>query len=252
MRKAVAAIAAAFVPLAAAAYDLDDFIDAAGAVNGTIAAGAVATSGNAQTRSWNGKLALDYKPDPWKNAFQFSTISTSGTSTAGTAHADRQSVGDKLDYTFPSKDFAFALAEYDDDQFGGVRIRRAASVGYGRHLLSGEWQTLDLDSGLGWREEVAGGTLKPTADAIMHSDLKYQLRLAERTQLAETAKFEPSRRNQLLESVTELKLPIYGKLSATLSYTVRRNSQVVPPAKNTDTATAVTFGYTFGTDERPK
>jgi putative salt-induced outer membrane protein len=232
----------AFAPIAARAYDSDDFMEDVGQFGGTVALGSVSTTGSTQTRSVNGKLNLDYKPDPWKNAFQFAAINTSGNGPG----ADRQSLSDKLDYSFITGDFAFALVEYDNDRFGGVRIRRAASVGYGRHVLSGEWQTLDVDTGLGWREEVANGTLNATSDAIVHSDLKYQLRLAERARFAETAKFEPSRRNQLFESVTELKLPIYGALSATLSYTVRHNSRVAPPLQKTDTATAVTFAYSFG------
>lgn len=62
-----------------------------------IAAGFLATSGNSETRSLNGKLALVYERNVWKNSFAASAL---GSSDSDGTTAERYTVGDKLDYNF--------------------------------------------------------------------------------------------------------------------------------------------------------
>ena len=45
--------------------------------SGEVGVGYLATSGNSDTTSLNGKLALDYVSGPWKNAFAGSAINSS-------------------------------------------------------------------------------------------------------------------------------------------------------------------------------
>lgn len=234
MNRGLAVLALALSPLAVHAEPW----------SGEVGLGYLATSGNSDTTSLNGKLLVDYAQGNWKNAFAASAIS-SADDEASTA--ERYLVTDKLDWNFTERDYIFGAVEWEKDLFGGVRERTSQTVGYGRHILTGPVHLLDAEIGAGARQlqnNDVGRTRED--DAIGRAFGKYQWALSETSTFIQTLKVESGAENTFTESVTELKLSVVGNLFAALSYTVKHNSDVPADTKKTDTFSAVNLSYAFG------
>lgn len=211
--------------------------------SGEVAVGFLATSGNTETRSLNGKLALDYTQGVWKNSLLATAL---GNSDSEGSTAERYAVADKLDYNFSDRDYLFASLEWEKDIYGGIRERMSETVGYGRHVLTGPEHTLDLEVGIGARQTEENETGLREDDFIGRFAGKYVWALSETSSFAQSVKVETGDSNTSTESVSELRLSIIGNLMAMLSYTVRHNTNVAPDSEKTDSFTAVNLAYTFG------
>lgn len=211
--------------------------------SGDVAAGFLATSGNSETRSLNGKLAIGYAQERWKNAFLATALSSSDNDSTT---AERYTVGNKLDYNFTEHDYLFGALEWEKDLFGGVRERTSETVGYGRRVLTGPVHALDLEVGAGARQTKAAVTGEREEDLIGRAAGKYVWTISDTSSFSQTLKVESGDSNTFTESVSELKLAIVGNLHALLSYTIRNNSDVPAGTEKTDTFTAVNLAYSFG------
>lgn len=210
---------------------------------GEVSLGYLATSGNTQTRSINGKIVADYVDEAWKNAFAATAInSADDTDTT----AERYLLTDQVNLNLTEHDYAFVSGEYEKDLFGGIRERTSETLGYGRHLLTGSTHKLDAEIGAGARQSREQTTRQRQSDAIARGSVKYAWVISDTSTFRQSLKTEAGETNVYLESVTELKLEIIGDLAATLSYTVKNNSQVPAGTENMDTFTAVNLAYSFG------
>ncbi len=234
MRSAILCCALILAPSVALAQDW----------SGEIVFGFLSTSGNSDTRSLNGKLALDYTQDAWKNSFAATAL---GSSDEEGATAERYTVGDKLDYNFTEHDYVFAAVDWEKDLYAGIRERTAETVGYGRRVLTGPVHALDLEVGAGARQTEANVTGEKESELIGRLSGKYVWTLSESSSFKQTLKVENGESNTFTESVSELKLTIIGNLYALLSYTVRNSTDVPVGTEKTDTLTAVNLSYSFGT-----
>lgn len=215
----------------------------AGEFSGEAALGVLTTSGNSETRSINGKLELVYASEAWKNSFGASAISSADDEGST---AERYTVGNKLDYNFSPRDYAFGAVEFEKDLFGGIKQRTSETVGYGRHILTGPRHLLDAEIGGGARQTEEQDTGERYDDFIGRFAGKYQWNLTETSTFLQTLKVESGESNTFTESVSELRLSIIGNLFAGISFTARNNSDVPPDTKKTDTFTAVNLNYNFG------
>jgi putative salt-induced outer membrane protein len=215
--------------------------------SGEATLGYLSTSGNATTESVSARLALDYTQTRWKNSFSASAINTSD---SGVTRAERYTVGDKVDFNFDERNYAFGALEYEKDLFGGVRERTSETAGYGRHVLSGPVHHLDLEAGVGARQTeaqtVAGVRGEQDRDLIGRAFVKYKWEISPTSTFGQTLKIESGASNTFSESVSELKLSVVGNLFATLSYTVKHNSEVPAGTEQMDTFSAVSLSYKFG------
>ena len=211
--------------------------------SGEAGAGLLTTSGNSESESFNGKLLLDRKSEAWKNSFNATAINQ-GDEDGRTA--ERYAIGDKLDWSFSERDYLYGAVDWEKDLFGGYRERFSETVGYGRHLLLGPVHTLDAEIGAGARQTEEQETGDKENEAIGRVSGKYQWKISEHSAFAQSVKVESGRVNTFTESISELKLSIVGNLFASLSFTLRNNSDVPDDTRKTDTFTAVNLSYAFG------
>lgn len=211
---------------------------------GEAGAGLLTTSGNSETESFNGKFMLDWKQDEWKNSFTATAINNGDEDGRS---AERYTVGDKLDWHFSERDYLFGAVDWEKDLFGGFRERTAETAGYGRHLLTGPIHTLDAEIGAGWRQTKEQDTNDKESEAIGRAGGKYQWKISDTSAFAQSVKVEYGASNTFSEAVSELKMTVVGNLFAAISFTARNNSDVPPDTKKTDTFTAVSLSYAFGT-----
>lgn len=212
---------------------------------GEVAAGYLATSGNTSTQSLNGKLGVDYNAERWKNSFKALGVYSKDT---GVTSAERYAASDQLNLKFGGdlRNYVFAAAEWEKDLFGGVRQRVSETIGYGRNVLVGPVHLLDLEVGVGARQEIEQGTREHNNDLIGRFSGLYTFKISETSQFSEGVKVEAGDSNTFMESLSELKMSIIGNLFASLSYTVRHNTDVAPGTDKTDSFTAINLSYNFG------
>lgn len=214
----------------------------AGDWKGEAGAGLLATSGNSETQSINGKFVLDYLETRWKNAFTATALNNGDEE--GTT-AERYTVGDKLDYNLDPKNYLFGAVDYEKDLFGGFRERTAETVGYGRHILTGPVHALDAEIGGGARQTEEQDTGEKENEAIGRAGGRYMWTISETSAFAQSLKVEYGKSNTFTEAMSELKLSIVGSLFVALSFTTRNNSDVPADTKKTDTFTAASLSYAF-------
>lgn len=211
---------------------------------GEAAAGLLVTSGNSETQSLNGKFALETLTERWKNRFSASGINNGDDEGRS---AERYTLGDQLDYNFDPRNYAFGALDWEKDRFGGFRERTSETLGYGRHILTGPVHVLDAEIGAGARQTEAQDTGEEQDEFVGRIGGKYQWTISETSAFLQTLKVESGDENTFTESVSELKLSIVGNLFLSLSFTARNNSDVPADTKKTDTFTAISLAYGFGT-----
>jgi putative salt-induced outer membrane protein len=216
----------------------------AGTHSGEAALGYLSTDGNTQSRSVNAKLNHVYAAEPYRNTLLVTAISTTGSDDA--ASVERYTFGDKLDRAISERAYVFGVLEWEKDLGGAVRERMSEAIGFGRHVLTGPEHLLDLEIGAGARQEEQNGTGLQTQNVIGRASGRYEWKLSEQSRFIEAAKVEHGADNTFVESIAELRMPVRGRLAASLSYTVRHNTETAPGVEPTDTATAATLTWLFG------
>ena len=217
--------------------------------SGEVSAGLIVTTGNSETTTANAKAQVVYQSERWRNTTDASAIKTKQTDAAtgdDVTTAERYLLGNKTDFNFTDRDYAFLALEFEKDLVGPVRERTSETAGYGRKILTGPVHLLEAELGAGARQTEAQVTEEKDDDIIGRARVAYKWNFSETSNFGETLKVESGDSNTFTESVTELKLSLVGKLFALASYTVRSNSDVPAGAEKTDTITTLSLGWTFG------
>lgn len=226
--------------------------------SGEASVGIVATSGNSRTQSANARLEVIYAEEKYRNTFHAAALQASSTQLnelTGVEEekvtGERYTVGDKADFLFTEKNYAFLQLEYEKDLIGPIRERTSETLGYGRKVLTGPEHTLELELGAGFRQTESQITTSALVaetedDAIGRGRFAYRWNFRDESFAGETFKVESGESNTFMESVTELKLALVGQLFALASYTVRQNTDVPAGTHKTDTVTSFSLGWTFG------
>jgi putative salt-induced outer membrane protein len=217
--------------------------------SGEASAGLVVTTGNSESSTANAKFQGVYQSARWRNTTDVTTIKTEQTDPAtgdDVRTAERYLLGNKTDFNFTDRDYAFLALEFEKDLVGPIRERTSETAGYGRKILTGPAHLLEAEIGAGARQTEDQGTAEENSDTIGRARVAYKWNFSETSAFGETLKVESGDSNTFTESVTELKVSLVGKLFALASYTARSNSDVPPGTKKTDTITALSLGWTFG------
>jgi putative salt-induced outer membrane protein len=217
--------------------------------SGEVSAGSIVTTGNSESSTINAKGEVVYQSERWRNTSNASAIRTEqadATTGEDLTTAERYTVGNKTDFNFTDKDYAFLALEYEKDLVGPVRERTSETAGYGRKILTGPAHLLEAELGAGSRQTEEQGTGEKESEFISRLRVAYKWNFSETSYLGETVKVESGDSNTTTESVTELRVSLVEKLFALASYTVRTNSDVPAGAEKTDTVTAISLGWTFG------
>lgn len=211
--------------------------------SGEAGLGYIASNGNTKSSSANAKVSLIYTRDMWQNTFLATAL---GTTSEGESTGEQYGAADKLAYNFTPNDYVLGNVEWAKDLKGPIAQRTVESVGYGRHVLTGPTHLLDLEAGLGARQEIENITDDRHQDVIGRFAGKYTWKISDTSAFNEALKIETGNSDTFTESITELKVNIVGNVFASASYTLRHNSNVPVSTSKTDTITALNLSYAFG------
>jgi putative salt-induced outer membrane protein len=217
--------------------------------SGEVSAGSVVTTGNTESSTINAKGEVIYQSKLWRNTANGSVIRTETTdplTDVDVVTAERYLAGNKTDFNFDERNYAFVALEFEKDLVGPVRQRTSETAGYGRKILTGPEHLLEAELGAGARQTEEQGTGMKDSDPIGRFRAAYKWNFSETSYFGETVKVESGDSNTTTESVSELRVSLIGKLFALGSYTVRSNTDVPAGTRKTDTITALSLGWTFG------
>ena len=208
---------------------------------GSVSLGYLANSGNTESTSLNAKTALGYVTAPWRHALMLRALTGS---TDGTTTAEEYEAAHQTDYVFGDNHYLFGALNYSTNEFSGYDRRTSEVLGYGRRLLDEERHTLDLQIGAGARQtRLSDGTRED--EGIVQVAGGYAWKFSENARFSQQARIEDGSSNTYSESITAVTANLTGDLALSISYSVRRNSDVPPGRVKTDTATLVSIIYGF-------
>lgn len=210
---------------------------------GTVAVGYLATNGNTDTSNTNATFKAVWDPHQvWMHTWNAFLISSRSN---GIKTADSKAAGYKAQRDFGTHNgYIFGAGDWRQDEFSGYSRQSAEVVGYGRKLIMTDLHTLTVEGGIGRKQSsVIDGT--KFDDTIIHGGLDYLLHINENALFTQRLLLELGSDNNYLESVSQLKTTIRGKLSLGASYIIKYNSDVPAFIAKTDRFTAITLEYGF-------
>lgn len=203
--------------------------------------GYLASSGNTESTSFNGKLLLGWDFEDWRHA-----VMTAGFGAADETNttAENYQAAYKIDRKLGEKNYLFGALNYDKDRFGAYYERYTEAVGYGRRIIETEAHVLDLEAGIGARQsELPDGTELDETIGRLAGNYKWQI--AQTSSFSQSLAVESGDENMYIESNTNLASQLIGRLDLVLGYVIKRNSDVPPGTVKTDTITTVSIQYNF-------
>lgn len=208
---------------------------------GSVALGYIGTTGNTETSSLDARLQVSYTSGRW---FHDASLDGQRTSQDDKTTVNRFDFSGQSNYLFSSHNYVFGHVSYDRNEFGGFRRRTSEAVGYGRRLLNGGDQTLDLEVGLGARQSRLSDDTENNS-GIVRLGGKYQWQFSENGTFGQALAVEKGSDNTFTESITSLQANVMAELAVVLSYTIKHNTEVPVANVNTDTYTTVSLQYSF-------
>ncbi len=210
-------------------------------LTGSAEFGLVATSGNTDNSTTNGKFKLSDDTENWFHDFSLDIVNAK---TDGVKTAERYFLNAKSNYKIDDKQFMFVGLSHDIDKFSGFDYQTTFTAGYGRKIYDTKTFKLSAEIGPGYRISKfdSGGSEK---EAIFHLGVKSLYVVNEFSSFNADLSVD-SGSNQ---TISILDLGYVNKLSAALAlkigYNVKNSSNAPVGNKSTDTITAVSLLYSF-------
>lgn len=204
--------------------------------------GFVVTQGNTETKNLNAGLALAHEMGVWENSYAFEALNESQEDAAS---AEKYGLKLQSNRKLSAENFLLAAFTYDDDRFSGFDYEMAASLGYGRRLISRVNMQLDAEVGPGYRftkikdegEEEEG---------ILRSALKFRYQFTEHSRFTQSLINTAGDSRVITVLDSSITAQVVGNLAMKLSLSVKHNSEPADDTrKETDTETAFTLVYSF-------
>ncbi|MGG7054861.1 DUF481 domain-containing protein [Nitrosomonas sp. ANs5] len=209
--------------------------------SGSARFGYLATSGNTNTDSINGRMSVKYRPGSWKyDAFAGGL----GAREDGRTTAEAYDAGGGVTYDFNKFDYAFGRVNWRKDRFGGFKQQISEAIGYGRRLVNLPRQHLNVEIGAGARQSRRR-TDENLNEGILRLATDYEFRFNDVAAFNFDLAMESGSHNTFAEGVAAIKTKLLGALGMVASYKVRHNSNVPAGNTRTDTFTAISLEYKF-------
>lgn len=213
--------------------------------------GFIATTGNTETTSLNGKLAAHQELPQWSNDFLVEAlykqddVTLADDTTVSQTTAQKYFLSSQANYKLDNPDHRlFGFASYEDDRFSSFNYQSTLAVGWSQKLWDNERTKFEYSIGPGYSfAETADG--EDADSVIVRGAFGFNWKISETALFKQVMSSEVGQDNTKSKSETSLSAKINGSLSLKLSLTFDHNSHVDEDTEKLDTQTAVTVVYTF-------
>ncbi len=237
--KAFGMMLALALPGFVAAEDAEE--EDTGPWSGNVSLGYLESSGNTDSTSATAEFLINYETGAWNHELSGRGFSSSDddVTTAESYHASWQS-----SWNFTEVDYLFGALDWNKDRFSGFNQQLFATAGYGRTLLDTEKFELNLEIGAGYStQELVNGTTEDNGTGRASGNFTWNFGTNASFEQELASFYTPD--NTFVESISSITAGLIGDIGLTFSYTVRRNSDVLPGIENTDRFTVLALRYEF-------
>jgi len=204
--------------------------------------GYLATTGNSQTSTFNGKLDATHEKDVWRNNL---TANMFYSSDGELKTAEKYFISGQSNYTYSKHMSLFARGSYEDDRFSGFEYQGTAIVGLGRRFLQETpTMTMDIEGGVGIRGFQEEGSASDS-EGIVRVMGKYVWNFREKSRFSQELSSDIGDQFSVSKSITNLTAQLMGNFAINLGYTVKYTSEVPLGKQKTDTETTINLVYVF-------
>jgi len=155
-------------------------------------------------------------------------------------------ISQKIERDFTDRLYAYANADYFQDDFGAFETGYFVGTGLGYKLIQPEPLAWDLSAGLGYRSQKSQGPLSITENELAlraRSDIDYQFNDA--VSLYNDTELLYSASDTYIWNEVGLTAQLMGNLAARASFRVDNHSTVPLGREKTDTITRIGVVYTI-------
>lgn len=217
--------------------------------------GAIATSGNTESTSFQGKVDATHELRRWKNQYVFSTLFQEDEITQADGSTETETTAEKFSASVKSayklardNTNLFVFGSHTDDEFGSYSTYSTIAVGYGARLYDAETMQLDVELGPGyyWAEqEFEDGTSESEDGAIIRGAAQYEWQLTDNAEFKQVLSVESGQDNTRTVSDTSLSARINSSMQMKVGFNLSTDTEVAPGKEKTDTTTYANIVYKF-------
>lgn len=198
--------------------------------------GFVATQGNTDTVSLNGRFGFIGESERWTHDYYFSGLRAEQEEMVT---ASRLELAGKSARKFGERSYAGAALRYENDRFAPYRQQGTLAMNFGFWALRDEHQSLQLEAGPGYRRAESQLTREWESDLVARGFGDYRRQLTDSTELLANSLIEAAEENTFVRSEVGLGVRINSSLALKAAVQARYNSEVEPGRKSTDTQTTL-------------
>jgi putative salt-induced outer membrane protein len=208
--------------------------------------GFIDTSGNTDTRSFNGKFNLAHDIQPLKTGLKLEALTGEEN---GTSSKERYNAELKADYTLGEHDYIASLLSYEDDRFNGFEYQSVLSVGYGYRIWNEKKGHFDVEVGPGYRRTALeirnneGDKLKE--EVIGRLALDFAIDISDNATFLEVITVESGEFGTVYRSIMGLQSTLVSTLAMKINYEVKYTDTVPEGVDEMDTIIGATLVYGF-------
>ena len=208
--------------------------------------GFISTSGNTDTRSFNGKFNLVHDVQPMKTGLRLEALTSEEN---GDSSKERYFAEIKADYTLDEYDYIASLLSYEDDRFSGFEYQSVLSIGYGYRIWNAKEGHFDAEIGPGYRRTVLevrneSGD-KVEEEAIGRLALDFSANISENATFVEVITVETGGVNTVYRSIMGLQSTLVSTLAMKINYEVKYTDVVPEGNEKMETIVGATLVYGF-------
>lgn len=217
--------------------------------------GALVTSGNTESTSFNGRFNAEQDLNRWHNQYQVNArfkedvITGSDGERRTEKTAERYYLSGRSGYKL-TEDYKslFVYGSYTNDEFGSYAEYTTVAVGYSDRLIDTDSHRFDYEIGPGYyraRAALGDGLYETEEGALLRAGINYRWTISSSATFRQTLAVESGEDNTRTTSDTSLSARINSSLQMRVGFEVQRNSTVAPGKENTDTTTYANLVYIF-------
>ncbi len=209
--------------------------------SGSVGLGAVVTSGNSDTSNLSADAIAKLDQETWRHKFEAAATLAENDSNKT---AERYLLGYKLDYKLDARSYLFTALRAEFDKFSGYDEQLSATVGYGYRVIHTAADTLDLEIGVGMRQnKFDNGDTE--SENIGRAALDYIHRFSETAEFRQGLLVLGGEDNTSIDSVTAIRANLVSSIALEAALKIKHNTEPVGNKEETDSITSISLVYGF-------
>lgn len=212
--------------------------------------GAVISSGNNDTRSFNGRLTVDHEMVNWSNQYSVDTLYTQRRRNPNqdlSTVAQRFNANIEADYKLqdPTRR-VFLFADYEDDRFDGFEKQFSVAAGWAKLAIDSANKSFRYSLGPGYSFARPENEMdEDNTGFFLRLSAEYVYRWSTGARLRQSVSTSAGTAITLSRSETSVTTKIMGDLAMKLSFILDHNSSPGTDIEALDTRTSVSLVYQF-------